>query len=297
MRNARIAARSSVFSGPRRMLVGDTGCRKAENRPAEPVQITLTKGCPMNDAIMTDDDPAEAATEDRAGGHAGNAGNDTDNAAMTAYERLRELADDDWSAAVDHRFVHELVDETINPQVLRDYLVQDYQFSEDFLSLLAQVLASADTMRAKVRYAAQLGFIAADEDTYFQDRFAQYGVDEEQIKHPELKPASLGFKRLYADAIATRSYRHGLAVLVVAESLYLDWAERATDHGRRMPVRPEHRGWVDVHRGAFFSEWVDFLISEFNRVADPGDPEVERFFLTAVRYERGFFDDAYADAR
>ncbi|KAB7788179.1 TenA family protein [Bifidobacterium cebidarum] len=212
----------------------------------------------------------------------------------TPYEQLRELTHNDWEAAVNHRFVKELVNETIAPEVLRDYLIQDYQFASDFLSLIGQVLASADTMKAKVRLAAQLGFIAADEDTYFQDRFDQYGVSEDQILHPELAPASLGFKKLYTDTIKTRSYADGLAVLVVAESLYLDWAERATDHGRKLPVKPEHRGWVDVHRGDYFTEWVDFLINEFNRVADPNDPELRERFQTAVRYELGFFNDPYA---
>lgn len=213
---------------------------------------------------------------------------------QTPYGILRAYTHDEWEAAVNHRFVRELVDETIAPEVLRDYLIQDYQFAQDFLSLLGQVLASADTMKAKVRLAAQLGFIAGDEDPYFHDRFAQYGVSEDQILHPELVPASRGFKKLYTDTIETRSYADGLAVLVVAESLYLDWAERATNHGRRLPVKPEHRGWVDVHRGEFFTEWVDFLIAEFNRVADPDDPELRERFSTAVHYELGFFDDAYA---
>ncbi|OXN01032.1 TENA/THI-4 family protein [Bifidobacterium vansinderenii] len=256
---------------------------------------TCTGNADEGMSYMTENNAVTNAADNAANNAALEADTVTAETATTTYERLRALVHDDWEAAVTHRFVRELVDETIDPDVLRDYLIQDYQFSEDFLSLLGQVLASADTMKAKVRYAAQLGFIAADEDTYFQDRFAQYGVSEDQILHPELAPASLGFKKLYTDTIETRSYKDGLAVLVVAESLYLDWAERATDHGRKLPVKPEHRGWVDVHRGEFFSEWVDFLIAELNRVASADDPELQERFRTAVKYERGFFDDAYAN--
>jgi thiaminase/transcriptional activator TenA len=212
----------------------------------------------------------------------------------TVYARFRAAAHADWEAAVTHRFVRELVTDTLPDDVLRDYLVQDNQFSFDFLSLLGQALASADTMSAKTRLAHQLGFIANDENAYFQERFVQFAVPQGEIDHPELAPASAGFRELYQSAVASRSYADALIVLTVAEALYLDWAERATDHGTRMPALPQNRGWIDVHRGDDFTEWVDFLIAELNRVADPDDSEQRDRFRLAVHLELGFFDDAYA---
>jgi thiaminase/transcriptional activator TenA len=61
-----------------------------------------------------------------------------------------------------------------------------------------------------------------------------------------------------------------------------------------MPALPQNRGWIDVHRGDDFTEWVDFLIAELNRVADPDDSEQRDRFRLAVHLELGFFDDAYA---
>ena len=214
----------------------------------------------------------------------------------STFSTLRDAARDDWERAVTHRFVRELVCDTLPDQVLRDYLVQDYQFSSDFISLLGQAIASADVMPAKVRLAKQLGFIANDENTYFEDRFKQFEVPACEIKSPQLTPSSTGFRRLYRATIATRRYADAIAVLVVAEGLYLDWAERGTDHGTRMPTKPQNRGWVDVHRGDDFTQWVDFLISELDRVADPNDAELRDRFCEAVRLELGFFDDAYASS-
>lgn len=215
--------------------------------------------------------------------------------ANTPYDRFRALAHDEWQAAVTHRFVRELVADQLPDDVLRDYLIQDNQFSFDFLSLLGQALASADTMPAKNRLARQLGFIANDEDAYFQDRFAQFAVPQAEIDHPQLTPSAQGFRQLYRSTLETRSYADALIVLTVAESLYLDWAELQTEHGTRMPKLAQNRGWVDVHRGEDFTEWVAFLIGELNRVADPADPEQRERFEQAVHYELGFFDDAYAE--
>ncbi|WP_071415415.1 TenA family protein [Alloscardovia sp. HMSC034E08] len=216
---------------------------------------------------------------------------------LTPYEYCKQLARNNWEKTVHHRFAQELCAQTLDHAVLRDYLIQDYQFAQDFLSLLGQVLASADTMNAKVRLAQQLGFIGNDENTYFLDRFKQYGVSDEDIENPVLTSANRGFRQLYADAVLSRSYAQGLAVLVVAETIYRDWAEENTNYGRDLPDQEEYRGWIDVHRGDYFDDWCAFLISEFNRVADITDTKITDTFVRAVALERAFFDNAYDSQR
>jgi thiaminase/transcriptional activator TenA len=211
----------------------------------------------------------------------------------TPYETLRQQCSQEWESTIHHRFVDELVSDQLPDEVLRDYLIQDWQFSFDFYALLGEAIATADTMPAKVRLGQQLGFIANDENSYFQDRFSQFGVSQDKLLSPELTPSSQGFRRLYQDAVCAHSYAQALAVLVVAESIYLDWAELATDHGRMMPLKAQNIGWVEVHRGSDFTRWVQFLIDEFNRVADINDTAVVKSFTMAVHYELGFFDDAY----
>ncbi|MCI1635758.1 TenA family protein [Bifidobacterium sp.] len=211
----------------------------------------------------------------------------------TAYDVLKAQCSQEWDSTIHHRFVNELVSDTLPDEILRHYLIQDWQFSYDFYSLLGEAIAAADTMPAKVRLGQQMGFIANDENTYFHDRFVQFHVSDDELTAPELTPSSKGFRKLYRDAVDSHSYAQALAVLVVAESIYLDWAEESTAGGSRMPEKDQHIGWIDVHRGNDFSAWVQFLIDEFNRVADPQDSEVARHFTDAVHFELGFFDDAY----
>ena len=212
----------------------------------------------------------------------------------TAYDTLKTRYAKDWRRAVNHRFVNELVSDRLDDKTLRGYLIQDWQFSYDFYSLMGEAIATADTMSAKVRLGQQLGFIANDENSYFHERFSQFNVSEEELLSPELTPASAGFRKLYRQTVDAHSDAQALAVLVVAESMYLDWAEERTAHGTSMPEKAQNVGWVEVHRGEDFTEWVDFLIEEFNRVADPENDDVADCFANAVHYELGFFDDAYA---
>lgn len=50
---------------------------------------------------------------------------------------LRLATAEDWDASVNHRFVDELFDGTLSDEVLARYLVQDYQFFDAFVAMLA----------------------------------------------------------------------------------------------------------------------------------------------------------------
>ncbi|WP_392467875.1 TenA family protein [Arsenicicoccus cauae] len=213
----------------------------------------------------------------------------------TWSQRLRHATDRDWTASTGHRFVDELLAGTVDDDVLAHYLVQDYQFCDAFTALLGQACASAPGLPSRLRFARQLGMFASDEDTYFVDSFDALGVPEADRVDPALTAATRSFDQVMRDAIESRSYAQVLAVLLVAEWLYLDWAERPDREGMAA-TRPEHVGWVDLHRGPDFRAWVEWLQAELdaNEPADPHDKDAaERAFMRSVACERAFFDAAY----
>ncbi len=213
----------------------------------------------------------------------------------TFSERLRATNAAGWDAAVGHRFVDELLAGTLADDVLAGYLVQDYQFCDAFTALLGQGCASAPDLDSRLVFARQLGMFASDENTYFVDSFDALGVPDSERSEPQLTDATAAFDALMREALHSRSYAQVLAVLLVAEWLYLDWATRpdAGDAGRH-----EHLGWIDLHRGAAFNTWVDWLRAQLDahEPADDGERRaVESIFARAVRCELAFFDAAYHD--
>lgn len=208
-------------------------------------------------------------------------------------ERLRAATAADWDAAIGHRFVQELLTGTVSDDVLIRYLVQDYQFCDAFTALLGQACASAPGLPSRLRFARQLGMFASDENTYFVDSFDALGVPASQRSTPSLHSATADFDALMREALHSRSYARVLAVLVVAEWLYLDWATRSDVSGA---ARPEHLGWIDLHRGPDFTAWVQWLREELD-AHEPTDPQelaaVGSLFTRATACELAFFDAAY----
>ena len=170
-------------------------------------------------------------------------------------ETLRQENLDTWLSATNHRFVAELFDGSIAPQVMAGYLVQDYRFLDTFLALIGGAIANADTLAGRLRLAQFAGEIAGDENTYFLRCFETLGVTEHQRDSMPDTEATTGFKRLFLDAAASGSYAAILSVLVVCEGLYLDWASKAP---AKRPESFVHHEWISLHD---YRSSVSWLIS------------------------------------
>ncbi|WP_426989483.1 TenA family protein [Pseudarthrobacter sp. Y6] len=215
---------------------------------------------------------------------------------MGFAEELRNGCSADWDAAANHEFVDRLLDGTLTDSILRHYLVQDYQFCDAFTALLGQAVASAPTLQSRLVFARVLGGFASDENTYFQDTFDELAVPEADRVAPLLAAVTRDFDALMRSALATRSYPEVLAVLLVAEWLYMDWAARAGAPGA-WPAQAKHAEWICLHNNPEYNTWVGWLKAEFDAVA-PSHLEargrVAAAFTEAVRLERAFFDAAMA---
>ncbi|MCE3553434.1 TenA family protein [Pseudonocardia sp. RS11V-5] len=211
---------------------------------------------------------------------------------MSFSQELRESGRETWEAAVGHRFVEELWAGSVAPDVLRRYLVQDFQFCDAFLALMGAAVATCDDPAARVVHARQVGLVAGDEHDYFHRSFDLLGVPDADRTAPERAAPTRGFLELMDGVRADASYPEIVTVLLVAEWIYLDWASRPRGP---LPTDPIARGWIDLHRGPEFEAWVGFLRAELDRSAPQArDPRrLARHFAEAVDLELAFFEAAY----
>ena len=212
-------------------------------------------------------------------------------------EQLRQSCIADWNACVQHRFVHEIFDGSLSDAVLRKYLVQDYQFINRFVALLGAAIASADVFAPRVTLSQFAGMVTSDENTYFLRSVDMLGVPEEQRLTPELTVPTKAFQQLMHEAAQSLNYANCMAVLAVAEGIYLDWADQDAKKQLPMPERFEHAEWIVLHANDFFRGFVGWLRSELDRIGltlnEAQKAEAARYFQRAVKLERQFFDHVY----
>ncbi|MCK0197224.1 TenA family protein [Ancylobacter sp. 6x-1] len=210
-------------------------------------------------------------------------------------QELRAENSENWNAAVQHRFVEEIFRGSVSPEVMRRYLIQDYQFIDRFTALIGAAIASADRFSSRIRFARFAAMIVSDENTYFQRAFDALDVPQAERDGPVLSPETTAFQALMQEAARSLDYASCLAVLNVAEGLYLDWADQP---GRPLPRDFVHAEWITLHNNEGFRDFVGWLRSELDRVGGALNPEraapARAFFRRAVELERAFFDHVYS---
>ncbi|WP_260673425.1 TenA family protein [Comamonas aquatica] len=220
------------------------------------------------------------------------------NANLGFAEELRQSCWEDWNACIQHRFVDEIFDGSLSDDVLRRYLVQDYQFINRFVALLGAAIASADVFAPRVTLSQFAAMITSDENTYFLRSFDVLGVSPADRLQPALTAPTQAFQQLMHEAAQSLNYANCIAVLAVAEGLYLDWADQPAKKHLPLPARFEHAEWITLHANDFFRGFVAWLRAELDRVGPTLNPEARaeatRYFQRAVQLERQFFDHVYA---
>lgn len=210
---------------------------------------------------------------------------------MSATQNLQSLVAEDWRAATTHAFTDALADGTLPVEKMAGYLQQDYLFVEAFVRLLASAVAHAPTLADGVPAAQFLGLICGPENTYFLRSLAALDVPQAAIAEPETE----AFQTLMNEARQSGRYEQMLAVLVVAEWIYLDWATPFEDRADQLPFW--FGEWITLHAGAGFAGVVSYLRGQLDAVwetlDDTARADVTATFTKAVVLERAFFDASW----
>ncbi len=206
---------------------------------------------------------------------------------------LRDLSEPGWSAATRHRFTRELIEDVLDDEVFRRYLVQDYAFLDGFIGLIGCAIGHAPSSAARLRLGRFLAAVTSEENTYFERAFDALGVPDEDRGDPPLTPPTRDLIALMSGA-SREGYAEALAVLVATEWVYLSWARAP---GRSPPARVQLAEWIDLHASEDFGDFVAWLRCELDRLGPAlarGRREtVVELFRRAVHLEREFFDAAY----
>ncbi len=204
---------------------------------------------------------------------------------------LREISEPDWSATVNHPLFDALAEGRLSGDDFAAYMVQDYGFVDPFTALIGHAIGRAPGMDDRVVLGQFLGMLTSDENSTFQRTFEAFGVPEAQREAPNYLPETRAFRELLHDTGQGGDYAEILAVLVVTEWVYLEWALRVTRVEGLHPLMGE---WIDLHDNPAFQDFVAWLCrrlhEEAERLDDAAFARMAERFRDTVAKERAFHD-------
>jgi len=214
---------------------------------------------------------------------------------MRPSEQLKEHCGEHWQSATEHAFCAELAEGSLPLDKMKRYLAQDYTFIDNFVRLAASAIHYAPSLPDRLPLAHFLGNIAGPENTYFQRSFDMLAMAEAERVSPELLKPTSDFQALMLKAAKSGEYGNMVAVLCVAEWVYLSWAEPVVEAVDSLPFY--FGEWITLHSGEYFSSVVEHLRGQLDNAFNAADAAQQQtitaYFNEAVLLEKQFFDACY----
>lgn len=201
-------------------------------------------------------------------------------------DRLQPL----WQHMLEHPFLVEARDGTLDETVFASWLRQDYLFVRAALPFQGALLARAP-VRERDAHAVAIHALQ-EELELFRERARALGIELEDVRPSLVNHAYVQF--LLATAHG-RSYPEGHTVLYVAEKAYHEsWKVVREGLDASHPWWPFVENWS----GEAFAAFVRDLEARQDRLAGGAGSalrtEMAELFETTVRYEIAFWEMAYS---
>lgn len=207
-------------------------------------------------------------------------------------QELYDAARPIWDAQLDHPFVKGIGDGTLEQDVFRRWVVQDYGYLKEFARVFAWAVAKARRLQSMSWYAQVLDLTLNTEMELHRTYAARFGIEPVELEAAELWPTN----RAYTDFLVRTAADGDMADLLAA---LLPCAWGYVHIGQALaagspPDDQRYRDWIEQYASEEFADAAGRLRSELESEAEGATPEkrahLRHLFLLSSRYELRFWD-------
>ncbi len=213
---------------------------------------------------------------------------------MTDTSKLKAKYYDLWQSMTHHRFVSQMADGSLSPEIFKTYFLQDYVFVNDLVPLAAQGIAKAPNLDAASIFNGFLVGVLDPENDLFMRFFDELGATQEDYSSAKASPTTQAFGDFLVRTSLEGTFDEIALVLYVTEGTYLDWGTRLLKEGAD-PKNTVYREWIDLHGPSVLGGLVSWLENHINNHSKITEARADHLFHTALRYEFLFWESAYND--
>jgi thiaminase (transcriptional activator TenA) len=211
---------------------------------------------------------------------------------MSFTDELYEAARGIWDAQVEHPFVRGIAEGTLEPEVFRRWVLQDYLYLKEFARIFAWAVAKANRLESMGWYAAVLNLTLNTEMGLHRQYAARFGLTPAELEAETMWPTTRAYTDFLVRTAADGDMADLVAALLPCAWGYVHIAEQMVK--QPAPADPRYADWIAQYASPEFAEAAEWLKAEMNRLAEGTTAEkrqrlVELFVLSS-RYEWMFWE-------
>lgn len=203
----------------------------------------------------------------------------------------------EWLSYVDHDYIQQLTQESLNKEAYFHYLQQDFLFLKHYSRAYALAIYKSSTLDEMKESLPSLTALLATEISHHVDYCKQFGFDEKSMEQVPEAAGTVAYTRYVLDC-GLQGDRTDL--MVALAPCGLGYAAIGLKHGHLLEANPNHafKDWLSIYAADDFqgaaqvcSDRLDILMADIAIESAKGQRLCE-IFKTATRMEAAFWQQA-----
>jgi len=224
--------------------------------------------------------------------HVACARRETRNLARVGFsEELRREADSLWRAQFEHPFVRALAAGTLEPEVFRHYVRQDYLFLLDYARVLETAAQRAPRPELADRFAELAHETRTTELDLHRAFAAEWGITDAELEAEAATPETEAYTGCLLRTAAEGEFAELAAALLPCMWGYSELGRRLAADG--LPDEPRYARWIVLYASDEFARLADWCREVVDEEAASASAETrERMreaFLESSSHELAFW--------
>lgn len=211
---------------------------------------------------------------------------------MRFTDELYAAAKPIWDAQLEHPFVRGMGDGTLDPEIFKRWVFQDYRYLKEFARVFAWAAAKARSLSSMAWYAGVLELTLNTEMALHREYAGRFGITRQKLEDEPMWPTT----RAYTDFLV-RTAADGDMLELLAALLPCAWGyvELARELARGNPPEDQrYADWITQYASEEFAQAAEWLRDEMDRLSEGLSAEkqahLREIFLVSSHYELRFWE-------
>lgn len=209
------------------------------------------------------------------------------------FSKTKEL----WDQSAEKPFVIEMAKGTLDKELFKRYMLQDYLYLQEYIGILKSIRDIAEDEETKAFLGKIVDGTAREIESVHMHNMEELGITREDIEKSRMFPVISEYNGYMRSCVDEFGLLGGLAALLQCSWVYAYIAEDAVRKHKEEIVKSEYRSWFEAYTCQSYLDtnqiWIDLLDEQSAGISEAKTAEMCRIFERCARFENEFWDALY----
>ena len=206
--------------------------------------------------------------------------------------------EDIYEAILEHPFLRQMQDGTLDKDIFAFYIVQDLFYLREFAKALRIIAAKAPSEEWAELLNNQAEGTLKEERKLHDSIYGEYGITSEAEREMIPAPEAFAYTTYLLATAHEGSFSEGITLLLPCYWIYWEVGKNLSKNGSKDPI---YQKWIDTYASEEYGAAVVEMIRIVERVAKSASREefqkMKDHYRRGCRYEWMFWDSAFHMSR